>query len=222
MMFNGDHMRLAFPFSDQPGTRLHTEVGGVGAIELRPISTREGADLTTSQVAQATRFPLLDFVSQNWEIERAIRITHALFPHVPVRLVGDSGLDDQQFFQLLMRLPNTHCSFRAQHKRHVEVYNERLDRSSHERLFEVAACTYLPVALQTTFTHARKQRQVTVQAVDREPRPARRRDAQRAHHPEHDDRAQQDERHDARASREVPVGARPGDCEHRGHAGMPS
>jgi hypothetical protein len=44
----------------------------------------------------------------------------------------------------------------------VEVYNERLDRSSHERLFELAACAYLPVTFQTTFTHARKQ-QVSVQ-----------------------------------------------------------
>ena len=29
----------------------------------------------------------LDSVSQNWEIERTIRTTHALFPHLPVCLV---------------------------------------------------------------------------------------------------------------------------------------
>lgn len=45
----------------------------------------------------------------------------------------------------------------------MEVYNERGDRWEHERLFELAACAYLPVTLQTTFTHARKQRQVMVQ-----------------------------------------------------------
>ncbi len=49
----------------------------------------------------------LDFVSQNWEIERAIRITHALFPHLLVCLVGDSGLDDQKFYALEIRVPNT-------------------------------------------------------------------------------------------------------------------
>ncbi len=84
-----------------------------------------------------------DFVSQNWEIERAKRITHARFPHIPLRFVGDSGLDDQKFFRLAMRL-HTHCIFRAQHNRCVEVYNERL--------FDLA-----------TFTPARKERQVTVQ-----------------------------------------------------------
>lgn len=104
----------------------------------------------------------LDFVSQNWEIERAIRITHALFPHLPVRLVGDSGLDDQRFFRLVQRLPQTHCIFRAQHNRWVEVYNERLDRWEREQLFDLAACAHLPVTFQTTFTHARNQRRVTV------------------------------------------------------------
>jgi hypothetical protein len=104
----------------------------------------------------------LDFVSQNWEIERAIRITHALFPHLPVRLVGDSGLDDHKFFRLVMRLPQTHCIFRAQHNRWVEVYNERLDRWEREQLFDLAACANLSISFQTTFTHARKEREVTV------------------------------------------------------------
>ena len=104
----------------------------------------------------------LDFVSQNWEIERAIRITHALFPSLPVRLVGDSGLDDQKFFRLVMHLPQTHCIFRAQHNRWVEVYNERLDRWEREHLFDLAACAHLPLTFQTTFTHARNERLVTV------------------------------------------------------------
>ena len=104
----------------------------------------------------------LDFVSQNWEIERAIRITHALFPNRPVRFVGDCGLDDQKFYRLVMRL-HTHCIFRAQHNRCVEVYNERLDRWEPERLFDLAACAWTPLSFQTTFTHARQDRQVTVQ-----------------------------------------------------------
>jgi hypothetical protein len=80
-----------------------------------------------------------------------------------VRFVGDSGLDDQKFYQLIMRLPSTQCIFRAQHNRHIEVYNERLSRWEHERLFDLAACAYLPVTFATTFTHGRKQQQVTVQ-----------------------------------------------------------
>jgi len=46
----------------------------------------------------------LDFVSQNWEIERAVRIIHALFPQLPVRFVGVSLLDDQKLYRLVMRL----------------------------------------------------------------------------------------------------------------------
>jgi hypothetical protein len=38
-----------------------------------------------------------------------------------LRLIGQSGLDDQQCFQLVMRLPDTHCIFRAQHNRHIKV-----------------------------------------------------------------------------------------------------
>ena len=79
-----------------------------------PAITATIVNLAVPAISYANWFSYtLDFVSQNWEIERAIRITHALFPHVPVRLVGDSGLDDQKFFQLVMRLPNTQCIFRA-------------------------------------------------------------------------------------------------------------
>lgn len=40
-----------------------------------------------------------DFVSENREIYRAIRITRALFPQTELRFVGDSGLDDQKIFR---------------------------------------------------------------------------------------------------------------------------
>ncbi len=39
-----------------------------------------------------------DFLSQNREIERAIRITRALLPTQQVRCVGYAGLDDQKIF----------------------------------------------------------------------------------------------------------------------------
>ncbi len=104
----------------------------------------------------------LDFVSQNCEIEQAIQNSHALFPHLPLCLVGDSGLDDQKFFRLVQSLPATDCIFRAQHNRCIQVYNERLDRWEEDYLFDLAACAYLPFCFQTTFTHAGRQRQVLV------------------------------------------------------------
>ncbi len=128
-----------------------------------PAITATVTNLTVPVITYANWFSYtLDFVSQNWEIERAMRTTHALFPHLPVCLVGDSGLDDQKFFRLVMRLPHTHCIFRAQHNRHIEVYHERLDRWEPDRLFDLAACAHLPVTFQTTFTHARNERLVTV------------------------------------------------------------
>jgi hypothetical protein len=39
-----------------------------------------------------------DFVSENRELYRAIRITRALFPEAKLRFVGDAGLDDQKIF----------------------------------------------------------------------------------------------------------------------------
>jgi hypothetical protein len=128
-----------------------------------PALTATIVNLAVPAITYANWFSYtLDVVSQNGEIERAIRTTHALFPHQSLWLVGDSGLDDQRFFRLVMRLPNTQCIFRAQHNRHIQVYNERLARFPSERLFELAACAELPLAVPTTFTHARQQQQVTV------------------------------------------------------------
>ena len=59
-------------------------------------------------------------------------------------------------------MPATDGIFRAQHNRCIQVYNERLDRWEDERLFDLAAYADLPLSFQTTFTHARKKRLVTV------------------------------------------------------------
>jgi hypothetical protein len=68
-----------------------------------------------------------DFVSQNREIYRAIRISRALFPALPIRFVGDAGLDDQKLFAWVARA-DAEFIFRSCHERRVEVYNDRLDR----------------------------------------------------------------------------------------------
>jgi hypothetical protein len=98
-----------------------------------------------------------DFVSENREIYRAIRITRALFPHQNLCFLGDSGLDDQKIFAQ-MTLAGAEFIMRACHNRKVEVYNERLDRWEEELLDDLTATVPLPLELNVAFTHARKVR----------------------------------------------------------------
>jgi hypothetical protein len=104
-----------------------------------------------------------DFISENREIYRAIRITRALFPNTPVRFVGDSGLDDQKIFAQVA-LVNGQFIFRVQHEdRLVEVYNARLQRwEGPEHLNELAASVPWTLRLAVDFQHARRTRRVTV------------------------------------------------------------
>ncbi len=103
-----------------------------------------------------------DFISENREIYRAIRITRALFPRAKLRFVGDAGLDDQKIFKQV-GLVGGEFIFRACHNRQVEVYNERLDRWELEMLDDLTATVPLPLALRVAFTHARKVRIVDIQ-----------------------------------------------------------
>ena len=57
-----------------------------------PVSAAAGAGAT---YANWFSYKTADFISENREIYRAIRITRALFPGTQLRFVGDSGLDDQ-------------------------------------------------------------------------------------------------------------------------------
>ncbi len=102
-----------------------------------------------------------DFVSENREIYRSIRITRALFPHAQLRFVADAGLDDQKIFAWIA-LANAEFIIRACANRTVEVYNERLDRWEKELLNDLAATVPLPLKLRVAFTHARKVRVVEI------------------------------------------------------------
>lgn len=104
-----------------------------------------------------------DFISENREIYRAIRITRALFPGAPLRFVGDSGLDDQKIFAQVARIAGQFI-FRVKHEdRLVEVYNERLQRwEGPEHLNELAAAVPWALRLEVTFQHAHKTRRATV------------------------------------------------------------
>lgn len=96
-----------------------------------------------------------EFVSENQEIYRAIRITRALFPHIKVRFVADAGLDDQKIFRWIA-LANAEFIIRSCHKRNIEVYNDRLDRWEEEDLDDLVATVPLLLQRQVAFTHARK------------------------------------------------------------------
>jgi hypothetical protein len=104
-----------------------------------------------------------DFVSEPQEIERAFRITRALFPHLLLRFVGDAGLDNQRFFQRVERL-HSQFIFRVGHEdRLVDVYHARLQRwEPQEHLAELAASVPWLHRLPVSFQHARTTRCVTV------------------------------------------------------------
>jgi hypothetical protein len=102
-----------------------------------------------------------DFVSENREIYRAIRITRALFPETPLRFLGDAGLDDQKIFRQ-MALVRADFTIRVCHNRTVEVYNDRLDRWEVELLDDLTASVPLPLQFRVAHTHARKVRQVDI------------------------------------------------------------
>jgi hypothetical protein len=103
-----------------------------------------------------------DFVSENREIERAIRITRALFPDTKLRFVGDAGLDDQKIFHH-MALVHADFTIRACHNRTVEVYNDRLDCWEQELLDDLTASVPLPLKFRVAFTHARKVRRADIE-----------------------------------------------------------
>lgn len=128
-----------------------------------PALTATVVNLPVPAVTYANWFSyVLDFVSENREIYRSIRITRALFPDADLRFVGDSGLDDQKIFKW-MDLVDAEFVIRAHHNRKVEVYNDRLDRWEEELLDDLVAVVYLPLTLRVTFTHARKIRAVNMQ-----------------------------------------------------------
>ena len=104
-----------------------------------------------------------DFISENREIYRAIRTTRALFPTLPLRFVGDSGLDDQKIFAQVAAVDGQFI-FRVKHAdRLVEVYNTRLQAwEGPEHLRELAASVPWTLRLAVTFQHARKTRRTTV------------------------------------------------------------
>ena len=94
-----------------------------------------------------------DFLSENVEIQKAIDATNELFPDQRLRYVLDAGFDDRKWFA---SLADQEFCVRASHlERHVEVYNQRLDRWEPEAMGDLVAVV--------PFTHARKTRVASMQ-----------------------------------------------------------
>ena len=105
---------------------------------------------------------VMDFISQNKEIEQAFQTTCRLYPGYKVRFVGDSGLDDQKMFAQIERLKQEFV-FRASHlERIVEVYNARLDRWETEILQDLTNTLLYQATFQVLFQHAGRTRLDTV------------------------------------------------------------
>ncbi len=124
-----------------------------------PAITATIVNLTQPATAYARWFSYktTDFVSQNREVERAFRISRALFPQQKLRFVGDAGLDDQKVFAQIERV-RAEFVIRACHDRAIEVYNERLDRWEAATLFDLIATVPFQFEQDVQFTHARETR----------------------------------------------------------------
>jgi len=97
-----------------------------------------------------------DFLSENREIQRAIRTTRRVFPARKLRFVMDSGGDDQKNFAFLGA---DEFIITAKHlERLVEVYNSRLDRWESEHLQDLVNCVPWQVTDQVAFQHAGRTR----------------------------------------------------------------
>lgn len=129
-----------------------------------PAITAAIVNLATPAITYANWFSYVsaDFLSENREIERALRTTRALFPQQNLRFVADSGLDDQKVFAQVDHI-QAEFVIRASHReRVVEVYNDRLDRWERESLADLAATIPFGLHREVAFTHARVVRTVTI------------------------------------------------------------
>jgi len=99
-----------------------------------------------------------DFLSQNREVQRAIREVVAGLNGYPVCFVTDSEWDDQAMFAYLEAQVDTAFIIRAKHNRRLQVYNERLDRWEDEFLWDLRDSMAGQVCRNTYFHHAGRTR----------------------------------------------------------------
>lgn len=98
------------------------------------------------------------FDSENQEIRAALQATRQLFPHRPLRFLGDAGLDDRKIFLWVTELGADFIIRVAHRERLVEVYHDRLDRWESESLGDFADTVPLHCHWQVPFSHAHRVR----------------------------------------------------------------
>jgi hypothetical protein len=97
-----------------------------------------------------------DFLSQNREIQRSIRMTRWVFPGQKRRFVMDSGGDDQKLFAFLQ--PDEFIITATHLERLVEIYHPRLKRWETEHLGDLVDCVLWQATFQAAFHHAGRTR----------------------------------------------------------------
>lgn len=131
---------------------------GYPAITAKVINTQVPATTYANWFSYKTP----DFVSENRELYRAIRITRAVFPKLRLRFVADAGLDDQKIFAWMDKV-DAEFAIRASHlERRIEVYNPRLHRWESEILQDLIDTVPFEATFQVAFTHAGRTPLATV------------------------------------------------------------
>lgn len=125
-----------------------------------PAITAAVVNLPTPVIAYAHWFSYRteDFVSENREVERALRVCRALFPDKRLCFVGDAGFDDQKVFTWIGSLQAEFVIRVSHQERLVEVYNDRLDRWELEHLHAFAEVVLFAYHWEVAFTHAHRTR----------------------------------------------------------------
>ena len=102
-----------------------------------------------------------DFISQNRELWRSVRLTRAVAAGRRLRFVADAGFDDQKIFEWFRH--QDEFVIRLSHlERLVEVYNERTGQWEAERLKDLVHTVLWQGHWQVEFNHAGKRRQATI------------------------------------------------------------
>jgi len=131
-----------------------------------PAITAAVVNLPVPVVAYAQWFSYQteDFVSENREIYRALRVCRAVFPDKRLCFVGDAGFDDQKIFAWIGAMHGEFIMRVSHRERLVEVYNDRLDRWEREHLLAFAEVVHFPCHWRVLFTHAHHTRQAQIEA----------------------------------------------------------
>jgi hypothetical protein len=106
-------------------------------------------------------YQTVDFISQNREVYRALRISRALFPGQILCFVTDSEMDDQKFFAQVALVNGEFVTRVKYPQRIVEVYNVRT-QTWERTTVGAAARVFLEETRRVAFTHAGQTRLVTL------------------------------------------------------------